>query len=258
MDMMISGRKYPSELTIKNETYQYEKILKEDFFSINVLYRNGNGIRYVLKISDFRFLLGFLLKPFAILMSRREYRLYSMVSDLPNVPELGPRFGLRGYLHRFVEGKTLYELEKEGRFDLPDDFFDKLKALIEEIHRRRIFYLDLNKQGNVILGDNGQPYLIDYQVCIYFKHRNCLMDRIFTLLTKEDIYHLYKHKKNFRPDLMNGEEVKLSERTEFNKMISKYVGIPYRRIKRKIYPSGSNEIVWYKWKKMQNKEEKTS
>jgi hypothetical protein len=112
--MMISVRKYPSELTIKNETYQYEKILKEDFFSINVLYRNGNGIRYVMKISDFRFLLGFLLKPFAILMSRREYRLYSMVSDLPNVPELGPRFGLRGYLHRFVEAKRFMNLKKRA------------------------------------------------------------------------------------------------------------------------------------------------
>ena len=142
---MKSRRAYPESLEIKGETYNYEKILKEDFFSINVLYRAESGSRYVLKMSDFRFILGFLLTPFAILMSRREYRIYSMVADLQHVPELGPRLGMRGYLHKFVEGRTLHELEREGKKGLPDDFFDRLKATVEEIHLRRIFYMDLNK-----------------------------------------------------------------------------------------------------------------
>ncbi len=255
---MKSGRAYPQTLEIKGELYTYEKILKEDFFSINVLYLAESGTRYVLKLSDFRFILGILLTPFAILMSRREFRIYSMVADLPNVPELGPRLGLRGYLHKFIEGKTLHELEKEGRRDLPDDFFDKLKETIEEIHRRRIFYMDLNKQGNIILGDDGRPYLIDYQVCIHFKYRNRLFDKLFNLFIQEDIYHLYKHKKRFRPDLMTEEEMKLAERSEFGKLVNRYYGDPYRKIKRKIYPSGSNEIIWYKWKKMKDKTKRMS
>jgi hypothetical protein len=255
---MKSGRAYPQTLSIKNELYHYEKVLKEDFFSINILYRADSGARYVLKISDFRFILGFLLAPLAILMSRREYRIYSMVADLPHVPELGPRVGLRGYLHKFVEGKTLHELEREDNRDLPDDFFDKLKATIEEIHRRRIFYMDLNKQGNIILGDDGEPYLIDYQICIHFRRRNRLSDRLFKLFAKEDIYHLYKHKKRFRPDLMDEDEMKLAERSEFGRLVNRYYGDPYRKIKRKIYPSGSNEIIWYKWKKMKDKSKRMS
>jgi hypothetical protein len=255
---MKSRRTYPQTLEIKGGTYTYEKILKEDFFSINVLYRAESGGRYVLKISDFRFILGFLLTPFAILMSSREYRIYSMVANLPLVPELGPRFGMRGYLHKFIEGKTLHELEREGNRNLPDNFFDKLKVTIDEIHRRRIFYMDLNKQGNIILGDDGQPYLIDYQVCIHFKYRNRLFDKLFDLFIKEDIYHLYKHKKRFRPDLMTEEEKKLAERSEFGKLVNKYYGDPYRKIKRKIYPSGSNEIIWYKWKKMKDKTKRMS
>lgn len=250
---MKSGRAYPESLEIKGEIYRYEKILKEDFFSVNTLYRAESGTRYVLKLSDFRFLLGFLLTPLAILMSHREYRIYSMVADLPLVPELGPRFGVRGYLHKFIEGSTLHELEREGKKDLPDNFFDGLKETIDEIHRRRIFYMDLNKQGNIILGDDGLPYLIDYQVCIHFKYRNRLLDGLFNLFIQEDIYHLYKHKRHFRPDLMTDEEKKLAERSEFGKLVNKYYGDPYRKIKRKIYPSGSNEIIWYKWKKMKDK-----
>jgi hypothetical protein len=255
---MTSGRAYPQSLDIKGETYSYEKILKEDFFSINILYLADSGNRYVLKLSDFRFILGILLTPIAMLMSRREYRIYGMVADLQHVPELGPRLGMRGYLHKFIEGRTLHELEREGGKTLPDDFFDKLKDTIDEIHRRRIFYMDLNKQGNIILGDDGLPYLIDYQVCIHFKYRNGLFDKLFKLFIQEDIYHLYKHKKRFRPDLMTDEEKKLAERSEFGRLVNKYYGDPYRKIKRKIYPSGSNEIIWYKWKKMKDKTKRMS
>ena len=255
---MKSGRAHPAALTIDGEIYQYEKILKEDFFSINVLYRAESGKRYVFKMSDFRFLLGFLLTPLAVLMSRREYKIYSMVADIPLVPKLGPRLGLRGYLHRFIEGKTLHELEREGRRDLPDDFFARLGDTLREIHRRRIFYLDLNKQGNIIRGDDGAPYLIDFQVCIHFRYRNWLFDKIFHRLIQEDIYHLYKHKRRFRPDLMTQEEMKLATRSELGKAINRYFGNPYRKIKRCIYPSGSNEIIWYKWKKMKDKSKRMS
>lgn len=255
---MKFGRSYPQTLEIKGEPYCYEKILKEDFFSVNVLYSAASGSRYVLKISGFGFILGFLLVPFAILMSRREYRIYSMVADLPQVPELGQRFGIRGYLHKFIEGKTLHELEREGKKELPDDFFDTLKETIDELHRRRIFYMDLNKQGNIILGNDGLPYLIDYQVCIDFKYRNRLFDKLFNLFIREDIYHLYKHKKHFRPDLMTDEEKKLAKRSEFGKLVNRFYGDPYRKIKRKIYPSGSNEIIWYKWKKMKDKARRMS
>ncbi len=259
MNGMKSRRAYPVTLTIDGETYQYEKILKEDFFSINVLYRAESGKRYVLKISDFRFLFGSLLTPLAVLMSRREYKIYSMVADIPLVPELGPRLGIRGYLHRFVEGKTLHELaQQEGGRDLRDDFFDRLGNTLREIHRRRIFYLDLNKQGNIIQGDDGAPYLIDFQICIHFKYRNRLFDRLFDRLIQEDIYHLYKHKKRFRPDLMTEEEMKLATRSELGKAMNRYLGDPYRKIKRCIYPSGSNEIIWYKWRKMKDKSKRMS
>ncbi len=247
-------RAYPMQATIHGETYHYERILKDDFFSVNVLYKNDRGQRYVLKLSDFRFILGLLFRPLAMLMSRHEYKIYSMLADLEGVPELGPRYGLRGYYHGFVEGKTLHELPKGT--PLPEDFFDRLQALIAKLHARRIFYLDLNKQGNIILGDDGRPYLIDYQICMHFKPRQGWLgrrlDRIFRHLIQEDIYHLYKHKKRFQPERISQEELKLTQRSSLAKKYDRFFGRPYRKIKRLIYPSGSNEIIWYKWKKMKD------
>ncbi|MBF0345933.1 MAG: hypothetical protein HQL06_17110 [Nitrospirae bacterium] len=246
-------RDYPTEVTIDNTLYQFERVLKEDFFSINLLYNNERNVRYVLKLSDFRFIFGTLLRPLAAFFSKREYKIYKLVADIQGIPALGPRYGKRGYFHLYVDGLVLHEFK--GR--LPDDFFVRLKVIIEQLHQRRIFYLDLNKLGNIIVGSDALPYLIDFQVSIYFKQRRGIWgnitDRIFKGLIKEDIYHLYKHKKRFQPELMTPQELNLAKRTGFNKWYNRLFGHPYRKVKRLIYPSGSNEIIWYKWKKIRDK-----
>jgi serine/threonine protein kinase len=246
---------YPAKVIIEGSLFKYEKILKDDFFSINVLYRNETGVRYVLKLSNFRFILGKLLRPLAGFFSKREYRIYSRVEDIEGIPPLGPRYGKRGYFHLFIEGKTLHELKNDKQL-LPDDFFQRLLKIIEELHRRRIYYLDLDKLGNIILGDDGIPYLIDFQISMQFKkHRGILgkiTDAIFNNLIREDLYHLYKHKKRFQPHLLTKEEEKLTERSSFNIWYNRIFGNPYRKVKRLIYPSGSNEVIWYKWKKIKN------
>ncbi|MBF0538446.1 MAG: hypothetical protein HQL03_09375 [Nitrospirae bacterium] len=251
-------RNYPDEVTIDNTLYKFERVLKEDFFSINLLYNSENNTRYVLKLSDFRFIFGVFLRPLASFFSRREYNIYQRVADIKGIPALGPRHGGRGYLHLYVDGLTLHEFK--GRLGkLPDDFFVRLKAIIEELHNRRIFYLDLNKLGNIIVGSDGLPYLIDFQVSIYFKHHRGVLgyviDKIFKGLIKEDIYHLYKHKRRFQPELMTPQEIDLAKRTGFNQWYNRIFGHPYRKVKRLIYPSGSNEIIWYKWKKTKDKKQ---
>jgi len=251
----VKLRDYPGEAKIEDEVYRFERILKDDFFSVNVLYRNAMGRRYVLKLSDFRFLFGLLFRPFAAAMSRHEYRIYEMVADLEGVPRLGPRHGPRGYFHEYIEGRTLHEIPRGS--PLAEDFFDRLRRLIERIHERRIFYLDLNKQGNIIVAQDGRPYLIDYQICMHFPQRRGWYgrwsDRVFRTLIGEDIYHVYKHKRRFQPERLTDEERKLAVRSRLNQRYDRFFGSPYRRVKRLIYPQGSNEIVWYKWKRMKDR-----
>jgi hypothetical protein len=249
-------RKFPERVAIAGKDCSYEKVLKDDFFSVNVLYKDPGGVRYVLKLSDFRFVGGFLFRPFASLMSKREYRMYQRVADMEGVPELGPRFGLRGYFHRFVEGKTLFECD-DGSW-IQDDFFDKLKGILEELHRRRIYYADFNKRGNIIKGDDGNPYLIDFQISLYFKKREGAFgkfcDKVFEALIKEDFYHFVKHKHRFKTHLVTEDENAMGRRSGFNTLFESLFGRPYRKVKRLIYPAGSNEVVWYKWNKKNKKQ----
>src|SRR3954451_8383335 len=137
------------DLDLPDGTYRFVRVLKADVFSVNELYEK-DGKLHVLKKSRFRFIGGFLLFPAAILMSRREYAVCRPVADLEGVPPLGPRVGLAGYFHEFIPGRTLKETpcakpRRGQQSPLRSDFFDRLRATLEEVHRRRIYYLDLAK-----------------------------------------------------------------------------------------------------------------
>jgi hypothetical protein len=269
---------YPLSVTIEGQAYAFQRILKDDFFSLNILYTNQANDGYVLKLSDFRFGLGWLFRPVAGWISRREYSIYQMVADIPGIPALGPRYGKRGYFHHFIEGKTLHEIERciHTQFNvlvggpafaghahsLAPDFFDRLASIVQEVHHRRIFYADLNKRGNIICSTEGKPYLIDFQICLHLPVRTgwlgTLTGKMFQRLVREDLYHLYKHKHTFQPKLMREKERQLAQRSNLNRRYRRYLWQPYIVLKRLIYPHGSNEIIWYKWKKLKDQSPRMS
>ena len=241
---------YPRQVNIHGQVFTFHSILKDDFFSLNILYTHPSHGAYVLKLSDFRFVCGWIFRPLAAWISKREYGIYQKVQDISGVPDLGPRYGSRGYFHEYIAGKTLYECHE--RHDLPSDFFGQLLAIIDQVHQRRIFYADLNKRGNIICSTTGKAYLIDFQICVPFKSRTGQLgvwgDRIFDALMKEDQYHVFKHKKFFQPELMSPEEHVIGQRSSLNQWYGRWIWRPYVAIKRLIYPHGSNETIWYKWK----------
>jgi hypothetical protein len=263
---------YPLFVSIHGRDYAFERLLKDDFFSLNLLYKHPDGQRYVLKLSDFRFMGGWLFRPLASWISRREYRIYQMVADIPGIPALGPRFGKRGYFHYFVEGQTLHEIERaiqqrcevpvghpafgECNTSLASNFFDRLLSIVREIHRRRIFYADLNKRGNIICSTEGKPYLIDFQICLHVPRRpgriGALIENMFQRVIREDLYHLYKHKHTFQPDTLTEKERQFFQRSPLNRRYGRFLWHPYIRLKRLMYPHGSNETLWYKWKHEQD------
>ncbi|MBX3120549.1 MAG: hypothetical protein KF784_15935 [Fimbriimonadaceae bacterium] len=252
----MASKRYPPELEICGNRYLFDKVLKEDFFSVNVLYRDDAGLGMVLKCTDFRFLLGFCFKPLACMLSRHEWKMYSLLQGVPGIPRLGPRIGWNGLCHEFIEGHTLYE-HKRGDI-LPDEFFDRLLDLMRALHSRSIIHLDSNKRGNIIVGDDGLPYIIDFQISLCFGKLNgpfrAWKRGLFGALVREDIYHIYKRKQHLAAHLMSDEELALSVRSAANARMKRWVGDPYRKVKRLIYPRGSNETIWYKHKRLKKGE----
>ena len=142
---------------------------------------------------------------------RREIANLEAVQGLKRVPRLVGKYGLEGFLYEYVPGKPLSEKPA-----IPDDFFDRLGEVVKAVHGREMAYVDLNKRGNILLGDDGGPWLIDFQISVRLGTRwpvlGWLAGRMLEWLQAEDRYHLLKHKRRLRPDLMTEEELAASRR----------------------------------------------
>lgn len=207
-------RDCPPSATIRGTQIDFEYTLAETDCSRNLVYRSAAGERWVLKISRLPGILTWLLWPLVVYMSRREYRIYRELDGIDGIPEAGPSLGLRAYFHRYVEGHTLARHPRTQ--SLAPGFFDRLEACVGQVHARGVFHADLDKKGNVIVGRDGAPYLIDFQASVRFGagalDRPGLSGRLFRALAGEDLRHLYKHKRHFQPGTLSAEQAAMARR----------------------------------------------
>ena len=72
------------------------------------------------------------------------------------------------------------------------------------MHGRGIAYVDLHKRENILVGVDGQPYLIDFQIGLalpaWWPANLEMIEAVIRLAQHNDTYHLAKHVARCRPD----------------------------------------------------------
>ncbi len=209
--------------------YHLTRTVKHDFWAATGFYEADNGRRAVLKIGRVEPYAGVPLVWAGRFLCRREMRFYQALADVPNVPALLGTVGNTGFLHEFVPGRPLAKDQP-----VPDTFFVDLQNLMGEIHRRQIAYVDANKPENILLGDDGRPHLIDFQISWDLKELPAIWLNRWWLkrLQESDIYHVLKHKKRMRPDqISEGERRRVEQRgTLIN--LHRIISRPYHKLRK--------------------------
>jgi hypothetical protein len=228
----LGKQNLPDTFTLANVTYRHEKTIKHDFFAVTGFYLSPAGERVVLKVGRTQEYAGLPLLWLGRRLCDREVAFYRACADLPNVPKLLGRVGKTGFVHAYVPGRPL---SKEH--PIPDDFFDQLFALLRTLHARDIAYVDTNKPQNILQGDDGRPHLIDFQISFGLKDfgDNLITRAILRRLQKEDRYHLLKHKRKLRPDLMTDAEKAESKRVSWFIKAHRFITRPYFLIRRRTF-----------------------
>ncbi|MBV8780836.1 MAG: hypothetical protein JO353_05500, partial [Phycisphaerae bacterium] len=228
----------PAALSLNGRIYRHVRTVKHDFFAATGFYDDSGGHRIVLKVGRINDFFGFPAMFLGRWSCRRETRFYSRLSDLHNVPRVLGRVGKTGFVHEFVKGRPLGERDAGGKIQpIPDSFFDELIALLRELHRRQIAYVDTNKPQNILQGDDGRPHLIDFQIS-YDLHElgdNWLNRSVLERFKREDFYHVLKHKRRLRPDLMTAEERQMAARKSWAIRLHRFVFAPYFKFRRRTF-----------------------
>ncbi|GIK11291.1 MAG: hypothetical protein BroJett001_33570 [Chloroflexota bacterium] len=213
----LGRRPLPGELAVAGARYGLAQVYKNDFFAVTARYDRvsaeaeaGAPGSVVLKMNRQAPAL-IPLRFVGRVLAWREAGAFERVGILPGIPRFLGRFEDTGVIHEFVPGHAMRKGER-----VSDDFHDRLHELIAGIHARNVAYVDLEKCENVIVGDDGRPYLVDFQIAFYwpwrFGGRSFPVRWLLRRFQSADRYHLVKLHRRTRRDQLSPEALAASYR----------------------------------------------
>ncbi len=226
----------PERVSVAGATCRLARVFKHDFFAATCEYVAEGPARIDRIVVKFARRQGFCGLPLAWLgrwLAAREEAIYRTLDGVDGVPRWVGRVGDAAYAIEYVPGRPL-----DHDPPPPEGFFDRLRDVFDAVHARGVGYGDANKRSNVLIGPDGRPFLIDYQISLRKRPdlppplRN-LIAAVVDRLAAKDLYHLYKHKRRMRPGELTAEEEALSRRRGGLHLLHRKLTKPYRALRRK-------------------------
>ncbi len=184
----------PLLVQVDGQRFARKEIFKHDSWAATALYESESGRRIVCKFNRQASIGPVPMRWLGRWLARRESYFLGRLSDVPGIPrayeqvKVNDRPLTNAVAHDYVPGHPL-----SLSSSLPKDFFERVERMLSTLHSRRIIYVDLHKQENVLVGDDGLPYLIDFQVSVQLPTGK-LWGPLFGALRDCDLYHLDKHR----------------------------------------------------------------
>lgn len=138
----------------------------------------------------------------------REEQALGRLRGLDGVPEPMGRVGRWILVMSHLRGR---DLGKVRRFRQTPEFFDRLMALVEQMHARGVVHLDLRQRRNILFQYQGErPAVLDFgsALCVRpggFLHRT---------LVRVDRSGVLKYKRRAQPDSLTHNETRALRRVE--------------------------------------------
>jgi len=223
----------PDNIVVEERTFRHVRTFKHDSWAATALYVS-DGRWIVCKFNRRQSIFGLPMLWLGRLLARREARFLELLADLPSIPATCGPVRCQGQIlpnavaHRYVPGLPLRPSAAVG-----DDFFSALREVLDELHRRGIAYIDLHKLENVIVGSDGRPYLIDFQISLRLPQ--CWpFSPLQRILRESDLYHWQKHVSRLRPDLCDCRDTNLQTRMPWWIRLHRRFAVPFRQVRRRL------------------------
>ncbi len=129
----------------------------------------------------------------------REVRALRRLEGLPGIPSQAFRVDALSMAARFVPGRALADTP-DGPF--ATDYLLALEALLHQVHQRGIVHLDTRGGGNLLIGPDGAPGIIDFQAALSTRWMPRALRRWFEDM---DLSGIYKKWQRWQPDTL-GEQ----------------------------------------------------
>lgn len=194
---------------------------REDFENVECLIRGNrfgkpdlNQVRVgerVLMVKDVQKRSLFFRWTIGLWLIQNEWKVYSRLTGIEGIPRAIARIDRFAFVTEYISGSPIRRGE-----ELPPSFFADLAKVLREIHSRGVVHLDLRHKGNILVSEEGKPFMIDFNSSFSFGEKGLLRRFLFPVLRWVDYGGFLKLKERVSPSLMTPEELTFLKR--FNKL----------------------------------------
>jgi len=228
----------PTQIEVSGTCYERIDIFKHDSWAATARYRGPND-DIVCKFNRVQSILGMPMRWLGRWLARRESRALKSLANVNGIPAEKGRVSVQGkrlinaVAHVYIPGRPFAVDEQPN-----DAFFLRLLTLLDHVHDRDMAYVDLHKRENILVDDEGKPWLIDFQVCYAlgksWLSNNAVTRWVLRALQKTDLYHVAKHVTRHRPDQLQGLNLADDENRPWWISAHRTVAVPLRQLRRKL------------------------
>lgn len=191
----------PSDISIGGAPFRLLECLKHDSWAATAVYVDQSGRKAACKFNRSHPLpCGLPGRALGTWLAGREERVMRDMSNFVGFPRAAGAVTASGktlanaVAHWWIEGEPF-------RPDLKvnDEFFPRLCRMLSVFHATGRAYVDMSKWGNILVGADGAPALLDYQ--IHLNASGGVAPRwLLRQLQKGDWFYLWRHWRRCRPD----------------------------------------------------------
>lgn len=138
------------------------------------------------------------------LSARREARALRQLDGVRGVPRLLRVVGREALLLEHVPGTSARHVPPGG---LTPEFFERFYRLVERLHEAGVAHCDLRSQGNILVGADGEPHVVD--LAAHFRRGrswNVAARWMYRKFCEADRVAVARLKKSHAPDLLTEAE----------------------------------------------------
>lgn len=153
----------------------------------------------------------FLRWTLGVWLIHKEWKIYSWLIGIKGVPQPVERIDRFAFAMEYIPGVPI----ERGEL-IPPSFFPDLDQVLKAIHARGVVHMDLRHKGNILVSEEGKPFLIDFNSSFSFRKKGILRRFLFPLFQWVDVGGLLKLKERAAPSSMTPEETDFLKR--FNRL----------------------------------------
>ena len=145
----------------------------------------------------------------------REFRVYKLLEGIGGIPLVHGMIDRDGLLVEYVAGTYISRKKiRSGEYVVPEDLYGRCFAVVDAMHARGVFHLDLRNRKNFLIGEGGEVHVVDFASAVCVPRWVPFRGAVMRFFARFDRAGVLKMKRLLSPERLTEDEARFLTRFE--------------------------------------------